>query len=131
MNFSVIDEKQRELGMSRDWHALKNQLGNAAQLTFRNSTANHIEKSGILQWDFGDLPATLTFSKEGHQLTGYPALEDQIDSVAIKLFDTEQAAYNAHRAGVCRLMRFELKEQMKQLQKRCPILINTRYNCGM
>lgn len=120
MNFSVIDEKQRELGMSRDWHALKNQLGNAAQLTFRNSTANHIEKSGILQWDFGDLPATLTFSKEGHQLTGYPALEDQIDSVAIKLFDTEQAAYNAHRAGVCRLMRFELKEQMKQLQKALP-----------
>jgi ATP-dependent helicase HrpA len=120
MNFSVIDEKQRELGMSRDWHALKNQLGNAAQLTFRNSTANHIEKSGIQQWDFGDLPATLTFSKEGHQLTGYPALEDQIDSVAIKLFDTEQAAYLAHRAGVCRLMRFELKEQMKQLQKALP-----------
>jgi ATP-dependent helicase HrpA len=106
--------------MSRDWHALKNQLGNAAQLTFRNSTANHIEKSGIQQWDFGDLPATLTFSKEGHQLTGYPALEDQIDSVAIKLFDTEQAAYKAHRAGVCRLMRFELKEQMKQLQKALP-----------
>jgi ATP-dependent helicase HrpA len=120
MNFSVIDEKQRELGMSRDWHALKNQLGNAAQLTFRNSTANHIEKSGIQQWDFGDLPATLTFSKEGHQLTGYPAIEDQIDSVAIKLFDTEQAAYKAHRAGVCRLMRFELKEQMKQLQKALP-----------
>jgi ATP-dependent helicase HrpA len=120
MNFSVIDEKQRELGMSRDWHALKSQLGNAAQLTFRNSTANHIEKSGIQQWDFGDLPATLTFSKEGHQLTGYPALEDQIDSVAIKLFDTEQAAYLAHRAGVCRLMRFELKEQMKQLQKALP-----------
>jgi ATP-dependent helicase HrpA len=120
MNFSVIDEKQRELGMSRDWHALKSQLGNAAQLTFRNSTANHIEKSGIQQWDFGDLPATLTFSKEGHQLTGYPALEDQIDSVAIKLFDTAQAAYLAHRAGVCRLMRFELKEQMKQLQKALP-----------
>jgi ATP-dependent helicase HrpA len=120
MNFSVIDEKQRELGMSRDWHGLKSQLGNAAQLTFRSSTTNGIEKSGIKQWDFGDLPATLTFSKEGHQLTGYPVLEDNIDSVAIKLFDTEQAAYLSHRAGVCRLMRFELKEQMKQLQKGLP-----------
>jgi ATP-dependent helicase HrpA len=120
MNFSIIDEKQRELGMSRDWHGLKNQLGNAAQLTFRKGTTNNIEKSGIKQWDFGDLPATLTFSKEGHQLTGYPALEDQIDSVAIKLFDTEQAAYLSHRAGVCRLMRFELKEQMKQLEKALP-----------
>ncbi len=120
MNFSVVDEKQRELGMGRDWHALKNQLGNAAQLTFRKGTSNNIEKSGIKQWDFGDLPATLTFSKEGHQLTGYPALVDDIESVSIKLFDTEQAAYLSHRAGVCRLMRFELKEQMKQLQKALP-----------
>ncbi|MGJ8620012.1 MAG: DUF3418 domain-containing protein [Methylophilaceae bacterium] len=120
MSFSVIDEKQRELGMGRDWHALKAQLGNAAQLTFRKGTSNNIEKSGIKQWDFGDLPATLTFTKEGHQLTGYPALEDNVDSVAIKLFDTEQAAYLSHRAGVCRLMRFELKEQMKQLQKALP-----------
>jgi ATP-dependent helicase HrpA len=120
MNFSVIDEKQRELGTGRDWHALKSQLGNAAQLTFRKGTSNNIEKSGIKQWDFGDLPATLTFTKEGHQLTGYPALEDDVDSVSIKLFDTEQAAYESHRAGVCRLMRFELKEQMKQLQKALP-----------
>ena len=120
MNFSVIDEKQRELGMGRDWHALKKQLGNAAQLTFRKGTSNNVEKTGIKQWDFGDLPATLTFTKEGHQLTGYPALVDEIDSVAIKLFDTEQAAYLSHRAGVCRLMRFELKEQMKQLEKALP-----------
>lgn len=120
MNFSVIDEKQQELGMARDWLKLQNQLGNAAQLTFRDSASNDIEKTDIKQWDFGDLPATITFTKEGHQLTGYPALEDHIDSVAIKLFDTEQSANMAHRAGVCRLMRFELKQQIKQLQKGLP-----------
>jgi ATP-dependent helicase HrpA len=119
MNFSVIDEKGRELGMSRDWLALKRQLGQAAQLTFRN-TSPDIEKIGLKQWDFGDLPATLTFSKDGHQLTGYPALEDNMDSIAVKLFDTEQAAVVSHRAGVRRLMRFELKEQMKQLEKSLP-----------
>jgi len=119
MNFSVIDEKGRELGMGRDWIALKNQLGQAAQLTFRSSSPS-IEKTGIKQWDFGDLPATLTFSRDGRQLTGYPALEDNIESVAVKLFDTEQAASASHRAGVRRLMRFELKEQMKQLEKSLP-----------
>jgi ATP-dependent RNA helicase HrpA len=120
MNFSVIDEKQRELGMGRDWHTLRSQLGSAAQLTFRSSSANSIEKTDIKQWDFGDLPAKLTFTKEGHQVTGFPALEDNIESVSIKLFDTEQAAHVSHRAGVCRLIRFELKEQMKQLQKGLP-----------
>ena len=119
MNFSVIDEKNCELGMSRDWLALKNQLGSAAQLTFRSNSPS-IEKTDLKQWDFGDLPATLTFTKDNHQLTGYPALEDNIDSVAVKLFDTEQAASASHRSGVRRLMRFELKEQMKQLEKSLP-----------
>ncbi|MGQ0443254.1 MAG: ATP-dependent RNA helicase HrpA [Methylophilaceae bacterium] len=123
MNFSVIDEKSRELGMGRDWTALKKLLGSAAQLTFRNTSPNEIkqlERTGLKQWDFGDLPQTLTFSKEGHQFTGYPALEDNIDSVAVKLFDTEVVAIQSHRAGVCRLMRFELKEQIKQLEKSLP-----------
>ena len=119
MNFRVVDEKNRELGSGRDWHALKAQLGQAAQLTFRN-TSPGIEKTGLKQWDFGDLPATLSFSREGRQLTGYPALEDHGDSVAIKLFDTAQAAEAAQRAGVRRLLRFELKEQMKQLEKGLP-----------
>ena len=119
MNFSVVDEKGRELGMGRDWNLLKKQLGSAAQLTFRTGSPG-IEKSGLKQWDFGDLPQTLTFSKDGRQLTGYPGLEDNNDSVAIKLFDTPEAAAASHRKGVCRLMRFELKEQMKQLEKGLP-----------
>jgi ATP-dependent helicase HrpA len=119
MNFSVIDEKGRELGMGRDWHALKKQLGSAAQLTFRSNSPS-IEKTGLRQWDFGDLPETLTFTKDGHQMTGYPALEDEVDSVAVKLFDTATEASVNHRKGVCRLMRFELKEQIKQLEKGLP-----------
>ncbi|ABE49480.1 ATP-dependent RNA helicase HrpA [Methylobacillus flagellatus] len=119
MNFRVVDEKNRELGSGRDWHALKAQLGQAAQLTFRSNSPG-IEKAGLKQWDFGDLPPTLSFSRDGRQLTGYPALEDNGDSVAIKLFDTELAARQSHRAGVRRLMRFELKEQMKQLEKGLP-----------
>jgi ATP-dependent helicase HrpA len=119
MNFRIVDEKQHELATGRDWNALKAQLGSAAQLTFRSNSPS-IEKTGLKQWDFGDLPKTLTFSKDGHQLTGYPALEDNKDNVAVKLFDTEAAAQKAHRMGVCRLMRFELKEQMKQLEKGLP-----------
>jgi ATP-dependent helicase HrpA len=119
MNFRIVDEKQHELATGRDWNALKAQLGSAAQLTFRSNSPS-IEKTGLKQWDFGDLPKTLTFTKDGHQLTGYPALEDNKENVAVKLFDTEAAAQKAHRLGVARLMRFELKEQMKQLEKGLP-----------
>ncbi len=123
MNFSVVDDAGRELAMGRDWLQLKKQLGSAAQLTFRN-TSPDIEKTNIKQWNFGDLPDTLSFERdvdgESLQVTGYPALEDNQDSVAIKLFDTEREAVRNHRAGVCRLLRFELKEQMKQLEKGLP-----------
>ena len=43
-----------------------------------------------------------------------------MDAVSVKLFDTEIEAEFSHRQGVCRLMRFELKEQMKQLEKGLP-----------
>lgn len=119
MNFSVIDDAGRELAMGRDWHALKKQLGSAAQLTFRNASPD-IEKTGLKQWDFGDLPQTLSFERDGRKVTGYPALEDGGDTVSVKLFDTERDAELSHRKGVCRLMRFELKEQMKQLEKSLP-----------
>jgi ATP-dependent helicase HrpA len=119
MNFSIVDDAGRELAMGRDWNGLKKQLGSAAQLTFRN-TLPDIEKTGLKQWDFGDLPATLSFERDGLKVTGYPALEDDEDSVSVKLFDTEHEALTNHRKGVCRLMRFELKEQMKQLEKGLP-----------
>ena len=119
MNFSVIDDAGRELAMDRNWVALKKQLGSAAQLTFRN-TSPDIEKTGLKQWDFGDLPQTLSFERDGLKVTGYPALEDNIDTVSVKLFDTEYEAGVNHRKGVCRLMRFELKEQIKQLEKSLP-----------
>ena len=119
MNFSVVDDAGRELAMGRDWNLLKKQLGSAAQLTFRN-TSPDIEKTGLKQWDFGDLPQTLSFERDGLKVTGYPALEDADDSISVKLFDTEREAILSHRKGVCRLMRFELKEQMKQLEKSLP-----------
>ncbi len=119
MNFSVVDDAGRELAMGRDWRALQKQLGQAAQLTFR-STSPDIEKTGLKQWDFGDLPQTLSFERDGLKVTGYPALEDNIDSVSVKLFDTAIEADANLRKGVCRLMRFELKEQIKQLEKSLP-----------
>jgi len=119
MNFCVVDDAGRELAMGRDWNALKKQLGSAAQLTFRN-TSPDIEKTGLKQWDFGDLPETLSFERDGLKVVGYPALEDDVDSVSVKLFDTEREALVNLRKGVCRLIRFELKEQMKQLEKSLP-----------
>jgi len=116
MNICVVDDSGRELAMGRDIKALRAQLGEAAQLTFAKATPG-IEREGIKTWDFGDLPAEITFSRNGNKLTGYPALVDNDESVAIRLYDAEPAAEAAMRSGVLRLLRFALKEQIKQLEK--------------
>ena len=122
MHFRIVDDAGQELASGRDLIALRAQLGEAAQITFRDSTdeAASIEKTGIVKWDFGDLPAKLTLKRHGQTMTGYPALVPEDEAVAIRLFDTEHAALEAHRQGVRRLLSFELKEHIKQLPKSFP-----------
>ncbi|WP_297325133.1 ATP-dependent RNA helicase HrpA [Nitrosomonas sp.] len=140
MNIQVVDDAGQELAMSRDLTELQLQLGKAAQMTFVKRGAESdkisIERDHITQWDFGDLPVTVTFQRNNQQLTGYPALVDQTDSVVIRLFDTSAAADSAMRAGVRRLLCLALKDQLKQLEKNLPGLkqaamqLTTRMNPG-
>lgn len=124
MNFKIVDEAGEELAMSRNLTELQEKFGSAAQSTFRQINRDNekaaIERDNIKQWDFGDLPEEVTLTRNGRRLTGYPALMDQTDHVAIRLFDTRAAADHAMRAGICRLMQFEFREHMKQLDKRIP-----------
>jgi ATP-dependent helicase HrpA len=119
MNYRVVDDSGRELAAGRNLAILKAQLGEAAQLTFSNAGTG-IEKGGIRTWDFGELPARISFTRGGRRLTGYPALVDEGESVAIRLMDTPAAADAAMRGGVRRLMRLVLREQMRQLEKGLP-----------
>ena len=116
MNLRVVDESGRELATGRDLLTLKGQLGQAARLTFGQS-GETIERSGIRAWDFGDLPEEIAFTRDGRTLTGYPALVDEGTSVAIRLFDLKAAADAEMRAGVRRLLRIALREQMRPLEK--------------
>ncbi len=123
MNYEVVDDAGRDLAMSRDLSQLKMQLGQAAQLTFAQSGADagsSIERDKVIRWDFGDLPEAISFARAGKKLTGYPALVDEKESVAIRLFDMRNTAETNMRSGVRRLLRFELREQMKQLGKNLP-----------
>jgi ATP-dependent helicase HrpA len=120
MNYRVIDDAGQELAMSRNLAQLKAQLGQAAQLTFSRSDSGErmpIERDEVKRWDFGDLPEEIAFTRGGKRLTGFPALVEAEGKVAIRLFDTREAAQATMRGGVRQLLRFELREQIKQLEK--------------
>ena len=119
VNLRVVDAAGMELGAGRDLRAMRAQLGEAAQLTFAASDPG-IERAGLTAWDCGELPVSLTFIRDGRRLTGYPALVDESDTVAVRMLDTAEAAGRTHRLGTLRLLRIALKEQIRQLEKGWP-----------
>src|SRR5439155_8778696 len=119
VNVRVVDAAGRELAVGRDLAALHLQLGEAAQLSFA-AAEPAFERRGIRSWDFGDLPETLTVQRDGRRLTGYPALVDERDGVALKLLDTRAAADAATRDAVITLMRLQLKDALRQWEKGGP-----------
>jgi ATP-dependent helicase HrpA len=124
VNLSVVDDGGRELAMGRDLNALRAKLGEAAQLSFA-AAAPQWERSGIKSWDFGDLPATLSISRDGRQMVGFPALLLREDGIAMQLLDTRAGAEAATRAAVVELIGFQLKEPLRRWEKGPPGFVQT------
>jgi ATP-dependent helicase HrpA len=118
-NVRVVDGGGGELASGRDLRALRARLGEAAQLSFA-AAGPAFEKKGLRGWDFGDLPETLTVVRQGARLTGYPALVDDETSVSLALLDTREAADAATRQGVVRLIGFQLRAALAQVEKGTP-----------
>ncbi len=119
-NIRVIDDGGQELAMARDLVELQNQLGQAAAVTFRDNSSD-FERDNLTNWDIGKLPEKIQFARGKQQLTGYLGLQQQKNgSIALRLFDTPEAAAAAHRQGSIALMALQLKEQVKDLNKGLP-----------
>ena len=117
LNLRIIDDGGQELAGGRKLHELQQQLGKAAATTFRDNT-QEFERDNVTAWDIGTLPESIKFARGKQQLTGYLGLQKEKDGrIALRLFDTSAAAEQAHRLGVIELMKLQLKEQVKDLNK--------------
>ena len=116
-NLRIIDDGGQELAMGRDLIQIQQQLGKAAATTFRDNT-QEFERDNVTAWDIGTLPESIKFARGKQQLTGYLGLQKEKDGrIALRLFDTSATAEQAHRLGVIELMKLQLKEQVKDLNK--------------
>lgn len=116
-NLRVVDDGGQELASGRKLHELQRQLGQAAAVTFRDNT-QEFERDDVKSWDIGKLPESIKFARGKQQLTGYLGLQyEKNGNIALRLFDTAEAATQAHRQGVIELMKLQLKEHVKDLNK--------------
>ncbi len=135
MNFRVVDEHGRQLGMGRNFAALRgewvptpslvpppggeglNPARRTNPLSQRGRAGEGEESKRHTSWDFGDFKPTRTESRAGQTITVFNALVDEGDAVTLQSFDTQDVAQAAHRLGLRRLFQFALKEQVKYLEK--------------
>jgi len=152
MNFRIVDEHGRQLGLGRNLAALKAELGGQARSAFQALAALklpagsasaapvaaapagvHVVKAkpaapvkdsatAYTAWTFGTLPELMEVKKGAQTLIGFPALIDRGAHVEIEVFDEPDVAAAKHRLGLRRLVALQLKEPLKYLEKNIPDL---------
>jgi len=116
MNFLVIDEHGRQLGMGRNLAALKQELAeHTTQVLQEEAPVEEGER--YTGWTMGDLAEMMEIERGGQTLVGYPALVDAGDAVTLQVFDTPERAAELHRAGVRRLLAIAFKDRVRDLER--------------
>ncbi|MVW78921.1 ATP-dependent RNA helicase HrpA [Bordetella sp. 02P26C-1] len=128
MNFKVVDEHGRMLSAGRNLAQLKAEFGKQAQATFQQLAgrdavvAEALAHENLTSWSFGPLPEIMEIKRRGQSVIGYPALVDRGTHCDLDVFDDPEEARRHHRAGLLRLFRIGLREQVKFLEKNLPDL---------
>lgn len=115
----LLDGKGELLDHGDDLAVLQQRHVSATQTRDGDSPAplHPIEVDGLRDWSVSELPEQLKI-EQGITLVRFPALEDQGDSVAVRLFDNAARARKQHRVGVARLLMFRTPQQRQLLDKR-------------
>jgi ATP-dependent helicase HrpA len=113
MNFLVLDEHGRQLGLGRNLAELKRELGRETEAQLQPEQDLKLHTG----WTMGELAEMMEIERGGQTLVGYPALVDAGDGVTLQVFDTPERAAGLHRAGVRRLLAIAFKERIRDLER--------------
>lgn len=121
--FRLLGDKGKVLGAGRNLDSIKQEHSAAATVAFKKATSGSnkhpIEKSGLSEWTFNDLPPVMRLERAGVTTQAWPAVEDRGADVAIRLLDNEASACGIHRQGVRRLAVLKLGKTLKYIVKQC------------
>lgn len=111
ITFRIVDERRRTVAEDKDLEALKIQLRPKARQALSKAaaaiagpTGESIERSGLTDWTIGTLDRIFETRRAGQPVKAYPALVDQGETVAVRLFDTEAEQQQAMWRGTRKLI---------------------------
>ena len=116
MNIEITNQKGDVVTQGRDINLLKDFIKPMTHVKLDKQT-NAIERFNLKRWDFDEIPYDIDLIEHQKTFKGFIALADEDDSVSIRVYVSEEEAHQSHRQGILRLLSFELKPQLKQLEK--------------
>ena len=119
LTFSVEDDDGMVVAIGKDLDAVRTLVGGRIRAAIADA-APAIERTGIDRWDFGDLPRVVETNRNGHLVVGYPALLDDGDSVAIRVFTTPAIQERIMPSGVRRLLLLSVPVGLRGLERDVP-----------
>ncbi len=120
VNLRVVDGDGNLLGQGRDLAALKQALGAQAAQAVVAVRAGAIGREDIRDAGFEALPAVIEQQQGGLTLKSYPALVDEGDRCAVRLYADEGTAREVHRRGLRRLFLLQSAAILRPLRKALP-----------
>ncbi|MCW2801716.1 MAG: hrpA [Aeromicrobium sp.] len=109
VTFRVV-EGGRELARGKDLNALRAELSTYVRADLTRA-AREEERVGLRSWDVGTIERSLTAG----QVTGYPALVDEGETVALRVLDTEAEQGAAMLRGQAKLLSFGVVAPVAQM----------------
>ncbi|MFH0729826.1 MAG: ATP-dependent RNA helicase HrpA [Pseudomonadota bacterium] len=121
MRIAITGPTGKELASDRDKSILQREFHPEGDETGFEELKKQWEKTGLTQWDFGDLPERLALKgKKGREWIAFPALvadESGEKHVNLRLFLQKRDALAAHGSGVRLLYGLYLAKDLKLLKK--------------
>ncbi|MFT3806847.1 ATP-dependent RNA helicase HrpA [Arenimonas sp.] len=117
MNLRLAD-RGRVLAMSRNLDELRQRFGERAERAFAEQAGERLAREGLHEFPHQSIPAQIPGAAG---VPAYPALVDDGDTVALRVFADPVEAREQHRRGVRRLAEFALAEKVKQSRKQLPV----------
>ncbi|OII61567.1 ATP-dependent RNA helicase HrpA [Streptomyces sp. CC53] len=114
VTFRIVDERRRKLAEDKDLEALQLKLRPKARQALSKAAAaatsgpsgsgRSLERTGLKDWTIGTLTRVFETKRGGQPVKAYPALVDQGETVAVRLFDSEAEQARAMWQGTRRLI---------------------------
>ncbi len=109
--YRVVDDGGREQARGKDLTALKAPLRPRFERAMAEVAADSgVARTGETTWAFGEIAATATWTRAGHEVEAYPGLVDEGGTVGLEVFGSAAERDARHRLGLIRLLLVELHD---------------------